>query len=628
MRLPGLFYRLPLQFDASRLQQEVAQIEEEAWSVHPTGFAGNSALVLVSAGGTINNDFAIAGPMQPTRLLDRMPYVGQVLSALGVPVSRSRLMRIEGHGEVPEHQDVNYHWMRRTRLHIPIVTDPSVTFTCGDQSVHMAAGEAWTFDNFEPHHVTNPAATARIHLVVDTPGTPDFWDRLDPYDPDAQTQAPAPRFVPYVPGRQTAIETEAYRFDVLRPEEFSALLGDIVGSVDSPSGKARLRKRLPLIDLGWKSVFDEHGHDAAGEMAYARLIHRLQTDVRAETLGRRGEEAIRIISTMLATTGHAPRARKARPASPAAAKADEEPHRAAAPHIRRLGPSGAGIVQPVFIVSTPRAGSSLLFETLAQAPEVWTIGTESHALLEGIASLHPAARGFASNALTAADATPDVVGALRQRVLAQIRDRDGRRYRSLPEGERPGMVRLLEKTPKNALRLPLLKTAFPDALFVYLYREPRATIASLMEGWRSGRFVTYRHLPGWQGLPWSFLLPPGWEQMRDAPLVEITAFQWRLATTHILDALDTIPAADWTGVRYADLIADPAGVIRRLSRFAGWATDERMLAGLAAPLPPSRHTLTRADADKWRRHESALQTVLPGLRSLEERVATMLTALG
>ncbi|MFM7582979.1 MAG: hypothetical protein ACKO9F_09745, partial [Caldilinea sp.] len=42
------------------------------------------------------------------------------------------------------------------------------------------------------------------------------------------------------------------------------------------------------------------------------------------------------------------------------------------------------LVQPLIIVSAPRAGSTLLLETLANFSELWTIGEESHEIFEGI----------------------------------------------------------------------------------------------------------------------------------------------------------------------------------------------------------------------------------------------------
>ena len=39
----------------------------------------------------------------------------------------------------------------------------------------MAAGEAWIFDNWRPHHVINASGIRRVHLVIDTVGSAAFW---------------------------------------------------------------------------------------------------------------------------------------------------------------------------------------------------------------------------------------------------------------------------------------------------------------------------------------------------------------------------------------------------------------------------------------------------------------------
>src|SRR6266853_5633323 len=121
---------------------------------------------------------------------------------------------------------------------------------------------------------------------------------------------------------------------------------------------------------------------------------------------------------------------------------------------------------PVFIVSAPRSGSSMLFELLARSPDVWTVGGESHAIIESLPKLDPIARGYDSNRLTEADADPDSVRELQNAFYCQLRDHDGR----LVSTSRGG-VRMLEKTPKNALRVPFLAAAFPGARFIFLYRE-------------------------------------------------------------------------------------------------------------------------------------------------------------
>src|SRR5204863_2885793 len=154
--------------------------------------------------------------------------------------------------------------------------------------------------------------------------------------------------------------------------------------------------------------------------------------------------------------------------------------------------------RPIFIVSPPRSGSTLLFETLAQSPDLWTIGSESHGVFESIPAFQPARRGWTSNRLTADDVRPALVERLIDGFFLRLRDRSGNRPAAGAEH-----LRLLEKTPKNALRVPFLAEAFPDALFVYLYRNPRETISSMLDAWRSGKFVTYANLPAWPGEhPW------------------------------------------------------------------------------------------------------------------------------
>ena len=173
MKLPKPFFRLPVRFDAARLRAEVAALPAAAWSRHPQEYEGNTAARLITVGGAQND--LVAGEMQPTPALLASPYIQQVLASFDTVWSRSRLMCIEGGGSVPLHSDTNHHWFFRVRVHIPLVTRPEVRFYCADQSVHMAAGEAWVFDNWRRHRVENPTPDARIHLVADTAGTSGFW---------------------------------------------------------------------------------------------------------------------------------------------------------------------------------------------------------------------------------------------------------------------------------------------------------------------------------------------------------------------------------------------------------------------------------------------------------------------
>lgn len=268
--------------------------------------------------------------------------------------------------------------------------------------------------------------------------------------------------------------------------------------------------------------------------------------------------------------------------------------------------------RPVVILAAPRSGSTLLFETLAEAPQVWTVGGESHQFIEGLRPLNPMSGQVDSNRLDASHATGRIEQVLRRRFAQSLQDRDGR---PLSPEQLPERLRFLEKTPKNALRQPFLEKVFPGAFYVHLVRDPRPNISSMMEAWKSGRWVTYPRLPGWRGPPWSLLLPPGWQGLRGCSLAEICAFQWDSANRVILDDLEKLPPERWLACQYDDLTQCTEPLIRKICEFAGLDLDDRLVQHISGALPLSRLTQTAPDPEKWRKNETV---ILPVLGSVDE----------
>jgi hypothetical protein len=644
MKLAKPFYRLPVRFDVERLRAEVAAMPPDAWSRHPNDYAGNTAARLVTVGGSQND--SVGGAMAMTPALRSSIYLQQLLASFRTVISRCRLMRIAPGESVPQHSDVNYHWFYRTRIHVPIYTRPEVRFFCEDQDVHMAAGEAWIFDNWRQHKVLNPTDEPRVHLVADTTGTSYFWGLVAQAQTEGFERAdPRCRLVPFEPSQRITLLLERYNVTpVMQPAEVEQLafdlLGDLAPADESPEAVAAIGTFVAaVVDFtrDWRSLWSLFGDSAEGRPHYQQLLDHVHGKVRGApvavaSVGVMAEHVLntRILEHVLGPssgrsrdaaefnrTSSAPTAAAAPAAGPARAQASSGSVGFTADLLKAAGDSRAAaatppaaqaaaaprtaasisIERPVVILSAPRAGSTLLFETLAQVRDLYTIGGESHALIESIDRLRPGGGAVASNRLVAADATPELVDELRRRFAAGLHDRSGRE-------PSPGAVRLLEKTPKNALRIPFLLEVFPDARFVFLHRDPRPNLSSIIEAWRSGGWVTYRQLPDWEG-EWSLLLPPGYPAYRGRPLEEIAAFQWAEANRTILDDLAGLPADRWTTLRYEDFVADPGRETRRLLGFAGLEADDALDAYLAGGLPLSQYTQSAPDPDKWRRNEEA-----------------------
>jgi uncharacterized protein (TIGR03032 family) len=269
------------------------------------------------------------------------------------------------------------------------------------------------------------------------------------------------------------------------------------------------------------------------------------------------------------------------------------------------GASNTLITRPIFVVAPPRSGAAAVVSALARAPGVVLSGGDNGSVLDDLPELHPSQRSWDSNRLTVADAKPEVVARVHESIhpgevngnepqvaatASEHKENGGQGNGSEPQG--PVAVRPLDGTPKNALRIPFLSAVFPDATFVYVYRDPRESLAEIVADWDRGVMVTYPELPDWPGPPWSYLLVPGWRGLSGKPLPEIVAEQWGTTTRTLLDDLENLEPERWCVTDRAALLEDPKREIDRLCGFLGVEPSEE----LSAPLRAAREQLAEQPA--------------------------------
>lgn len=288
MDLSRPFIRLPFGFDAERMAAEAQSLPPSAWLAHPSRMSGNSAVALISRDGGDNDDFE--GSMQETDHLRACPAIRQAIGSFGEVFGRSRLMKLASGSEVSTHVDFNYHWYTRVRIHIPLITNPAVTFYCADQNIHMAAGECWIFNSWRRHRVVNESNEDRIHLVIDTAGSSRFWDivhEMQQYDPMADADAIGRRIkpVPFVEGQDTEILTEKFNVaPVMSPGELDALVVELVRDFESNADNdaevvARYRTMLFRFTKDWREIWHLHGYQKSGWPLYRAAIEGVQSQL-------------------------------------------------------------------------------------------------------------------------------------------------------------------------------------------------------------------------------------------------------------------------------------------------------------------------------------------------------------
>lgn len=279
---------------------------------------------------------------------------------------------------------------------------------------------------------------------------------------------------------------------------------------------------------------------------------------------------------------------------------------------------------PLIVVSAPRSGSTLVFEQLIRVEGMWSIGGESHAIFREFPNLRAENAALDSMALGPAHAPPPVADLFKRLLLLLARNHHGHRYFDLPPGQRPAQLQMIEKTPRNALNIPFLLTLFPNARFLFLHRAAREGVASLIEAWtlglQTGRFVTFRNLPGWHLPGWCFLLPPGWRSLAGKSIAEIAAFQWTRSNEAIMAGLAGVPRARWTSLDYHAFLQDPHAALESISGFLGMRPEIQAIS--ASNIPLSRTTVSQPSPGKWRRYQAEIEPLLPQLEATETAIHT------
>lgn len=266
--------------------------------------------------------------------------------------------------------------------------------------------------------------------------------------------------------------------------------------------------------------------------------------------------------------------------------------------------------RPLFIVGCSRAGTTLVYKTFSEAHELGSLQRESHDYWSG---LHPLAeRDWNTHAL--------------ERALACEADRRAvtRYFRVMT-----GCARWVDKNNQNGLCIPYLDALFPDAIFVFVKRDPGDNLNSLIEGWmRPDEFATWSaHLPVPVAVDgryhqWCFFLAEGWRHLAQASLEEVCAFQYRALNEAVLEARAGIPDARWVEIAYESILEDPVAAFRSAFEACGLPFGASMESHCRGVLGRPYNAFSPIRADKWRDgpHRARIERVLPTLADLAARL--------
>jgi quercetin dioxygenase-like cupin family protein len=166
------YLKLPLSFDAARLQAELDALLAPQWVEHfnTRDYQGGwRCLALRSADGQPRHIGALSDVnFLDTPALAQCPYFRAVLDAFECDKAAVRLMALDAGAVIKPHRDAATAFEDGlARLHVPLQTDPAVTFRIDGEDIHFSRGDTWYLNAGRTHAVHNRSARSRVHLVLD-----------------------------------------------------------------------------------------------------------------------------------------------------------------------------------------------------------------------------------------------------------------------------------------------------------------------------------------------------------------------------------------------------------------------------------------------------------------------------
>lgn len=299
------------------------------------------------------------------------------------------------------------------------------------------------------------------------------------------------------------------------------------------------------------------------------------------------------------------------------------------------------IKKPVIIIGCPRSGTTLLYTILGQSNYLYSLYNESRFIFKKFyRNKEMGNKIYFDDLLNENDLTNSDIEFLRSefdkytfnnRILGLLMQKGLRKslilkpleygitkINKLTKNIFMSKYRMIEKTPRNCLKIPFINKLFPDCKFIFLKRDGRSNISSLIEGWRHRKGGVGRipkpnlplNIKGYNDKLWRFILPPGWQEYRNKSLEEVCAFQWVASNEAAIRDLKHIPEERKYTISYEELIENTPFIIKNLCKFIEIPYSQEVRK-ITEKLPIVNPIGGNPNKDKWKKNEKLIERAYP-----------------
>ena len=299
------------------------------------------------------------------------------------------------------------------------------------------------------------------------------------------------------------------------------------------------------------------------------------------------------------------------------------------------------IKEPVIIIGCPRSGTSLLFRILSTSKNLWSLYRESNDLWANFYKV--SSIDFKDEVLTEDDLSTEskefllnefhkhsiknfYLGSIIRELILKKENlswflkpitKINLLYKKLALKE----YRLVEKTPKNCFRISFINKLFNDCKFIFIKRDGRTNINSLMEGWNApNRYIRRQamnvpiDIKGYKGKYWKYVLPPNWEDYVNKSLEEVCAFQWVSSNKAAIEGLKLIEENRKLTTSYEELSENTYETIKRICNFIDIPFSKEIRK--ISQNPPVVNFVTKPQKDKWKKNIDQIEKVYPMIEKM------------
>jgi hypothetical protein len=257
------------------------------------------------------------------------------------------------------------------------------------------------------------------------------------------------------------------------------------------------------------------------------------------------------------------------------------------------------IEKPIFVLGVPHSGTSWLGKAITQDPEIVHIPETNYIWMWG--NFKKADDTLGEEALT-----PKIKKHIEQQFVEHLKKHNGKR--------------ICDKTPRNCLRIPFIRTVFPDAKIILITRDGRSVMSSMSKSTTPSKQVILgtirsrlKRVPirDWRfyfsrasqivkkramGQPldsWG-IRPPGWKEWagKYSPHM-VAAKQWVETIKIATHEGRKLPPENYLEVYYENLVNSPQEEMGRIANFVDIKNPHPILEYAVKTTDPSR-------IDKWK----------------------------